>query len=498
MQLIDNVIQQGKTAIVLVPEISLTPQMVDRFLARFGDVISVLHSKLSIGERYDQWQKIKRKEAKIVIGARSAIFAPVSDLGIIIIDEEHDSSYKSDMTPKFNAKDIAKYLAKEQDIPLVLGSATPDINTYYKAINNEIQMIELTKRPNKTNLPSVEIVDLRKELANGNRSILSEKLHQAIEENISNKKQTILFLNRRGFSTFVMCRECGYIAKCNRCNISLTYHEKGNKLKCHYCGYETDSINICPNCNSKKIKYFGTGTQKLEDLIHKEFPKASTIRMDLDTVSKKNSHEMILDKFKNENIDILIGTQMVVKGHHFPNVTLVGVITADGSLNSGDFRANERTFDLLVQVAGRAGRENAPGNVIIQTYTPENFCIECSKKQNYEMFFETEIALRKQLKYPPFCDIIIFDINSSQKEEIIKASSKLYEILKNNTNNIELFKPVPSPIDKIKNRYRWRIIAKCKLNNRIIDSINKTLEEYYKLKFTKTKVSVDVNPNSMF
>ncbi len=328
--------------------------MVDRFLARFGDVIAVLHSKLSVGERYDEWQKIKLGKAKIVIGARSAIFAPIDNLGIIIIDEEHDSSYQSDMSPKFNAKDIAKYIAKQKEIPLVFGSATPDINTFYKAKEGKIELITLTKRANTSNLPKIEVVDLRQELANGNRSIISTSLYEAISENLKKKRQTILFLNRRGFSTFVMCRDCGYTVKCKRCNISLTYHNKENKLKCHYCGYEINNIKVCPKCGTKKVKYFGSGTQKLEDVINKEFPEATTIRMDIDTVSKKNSHEEILNKFKNENIDILIGTQMVTKGHHFPNVTLVGVITADGSLNNEDYRANERTFDLLVQVARKS------------------------------------------------------------------------------------------------------------------------------------------------
>ena len=498
LQLIENVLKKGKTAIVLVPEISLTPQMVDRFSNRFGNVIAVLHSKLSVGERYDEWQKIRNGDAKIVIGARSAIFAPVQNLGIIIIDEEHDSSYKSDMPPKFNAKDIAKYMAKNKDIPLVLGTATPDVNTFYKAKQGKIELIKLTKRANNSTLPQIEIVDLRQELANGNRSIISKSLHDAIEENLKNKKQTILFLNRRGFSTFVMCRDCGYTAKCKRCNISLTYHSKENKLKCHYCGYETKNIDTCPNCKSKNIKYFGAGTQKLEDIIKKEFPNATTIRMDIDTVSKKNSHEEILTKFREENIDILIGTQMVTKGHHFPNVTLVGVIAADGSLNLADYRSNERTFDLLVQVAGRAGRENQSGKVIIQTYYPENFCIECSKKQNYDEFYATEILLRKQLKYPPFCDIIMFAINSSDSIEVQKASQTLYKILnKNNNGNMELFRAVPAPIDKIKNRYRWRIIAKCKLNNNIIDIINNSLEEFYKCKFKKTKLSISTNPNNM-
>lgn len=345
-----------KTAIVLVPEISLTPQMLDRFISRFGkEKIAVLHSKLSIGEKYDEWNKIKEGKAKIVIGARSAIFAPVTNLGIIIIDEEHDSSYKSEANPKYDAKQVAKYIAKQNNCPLVFGSATPDINTYYKAKTlGKIELLELTKRANNSSLPKVSIIDLKQELANGNRSMLSRELYQEIEENLKQKRQTILFLNRRGYSTFIMCRDCGYTVKCKNCNISLTYHSYEKKLKCHYCGYEQEIVKVCPECHSEKIRYFGTGTQKLEQEIIKQFPNAKTIRMDVDTVTKKNSHEEILNKFKNENIDILIGTQMVVKGHHFPNVTLVGVIAADSSLNIDDYRANERTFQILTQVARKS------------------------------------------------------------------------------------------------------------------------------------------------
>ncbi len=297
--------------------------MVERFISRFGEEkIALLHSKLSIGERYDEWKRIEKKEAKIVIGARSAIFAPMKDLGIIIIDEEHDSSYKSDMTPKYNAKEIALYLAKQSNIPLVLGSATPSISSYYE-IQQTDGLITLSKRANNSKLPNVEIVDMKKELAIGNRSMLSIRLDEMIQKNIEDKKQTILFLNRRGYSTFVMCRDCGYTATCNKCNITLTYHMKENKLKCHYCGYERQNLTKCPECNGSNIRYFGAGTQKLESEINKRFPQASTIRMDIDTVSRKNSYQDILNKFKDENIDILIGTQMVVKGHHFPNVTLV-------------------------------------------------------------------------------------------------------------------------------------------------------------------------------
>ena len=358
LQLIGKALDQNKTAIVLVPEISLTPQMIDRFISRFNkEEIAVLHSKLSIGERYDEWNKIKAGNAKIVIGARSAIFAPLENIGVIIIDEEHDSSYKSEAVPKYDAKEIAKKIAKENNCPLVLGSATPDLNTYYKAKQGNIKLLELTKRANNSDLPTVQIVDLKTELANGNRSMLSIALHNAIEKNLEEKRQTILFLNRRGFSTFIMCRECGYTVKCKNCNISLTYHQYENKLKCHYCGYEQNVVTVCPECHSTKIRYFGTGTQRLEQEINKVFPNATTIRMDKDTVTKKNSHEDILNKFRDENIDILIGTQMIVKGHHFPNVTLVGVVAADSSLNIDDYRANERTFQILTQVAGRAGRE---------------------------------------------------------------------------------------------------------------------------------------------
>lgn len=500
LQLIEETIKQEKTAIVLVPEISLTPQMIDRFIARFNkDEIAVLHSKLSIGERYDEWNKIKENKAKIIIGARSAIFAPTENIGIIIIDEEHDSSYKSEAIPKYSAKEIANRIAKENKCPLVLGSATPELSTYYNAKQGNIELLELTKRANNSKLPEVEIVDLKMELANGNRSMLSVALHDEIEKNLKEKRQTILFLNRRGFSTFIMCRECGYTVKCKNCNISMTYHKPENKLKCHYCGYEEKIVTICPECHSEKIRYFGTGTQKLEQEINKIFPQALTIRMDVDTVTKKNSHEEILNRFKDENIDILIGTQMVVKGHHFPNVTLVGVIAADSSLNIDDYRANERTFQILTQVAGRAGREKLDGQVIIQTYNPENFSIECAKQQNYEMFYNTEIELRKQLNYPPFCDIILIGFNSLLEKEILEVSEKVYKYLKNNLNEQEfkILKPMPSPIDKIQNRYRWRIIIKGNITQEANKTLNNCLKEIYEQNYKNTRISIDVNPNNM-
>lgn len=529
LQLIEKVLKLRKASILLVPEISLTPQMLDRFIARFGkESIAVLHSKLSVGERHDEWLKIKENKAKIVIGARSAIFAPVKNLGIIIIDEEHDSSYKSESSPKYDAKEVAKYIAKREMCPLLLGSATPDIRTYYKTTeienrketkekNNDIEsekynykdcnynfehkieLLKLTRRANNSSLPKVQIVDLKQELAGGNHSMLSVSLYSAIEENLKNKKQTILFLNRRGYSTFIMCRNCGYTVKCKNCNISLTYHSFEKKLKCHYCGYQENLVTVCPECHSKKIRYFGTGTQKLEQEINKQFPAAKTIRMDVDTVTKRNSHEDILNKFKNENIDILIGTQMVVKGHHFPNVTLVGVIAADSSLNIDDYRASERTFQILTQVAGRAGRENTEGKVIIQTYNPNDFSIQTAQKQNYDMFYETEITLRKQLKYPPFCDIILVNFNSESEKDIINISNTVYAYLKQNLNQDEfkVFKPMPSPIDKIQNKYRWRIIVKGVMSGQANGVLNDCLNEVYAKDLKTTRVTIDVNPNNM-
>ena len=501
LQLIEKTINMQKSAIVLVPEISLTPQMLERFIGRFGkEKIAVLHSKLSIGERHDEWERIKRNEAKIVIGARSAIFAPCENLGLIIIDEEHDSSYKSESTPRYDAKEIARKISEEKNIPLVLGSATPDLNTFYRAENGKITKLTLTKRANCSNLPKVDIVDLKYELATGNKSMISNLLYSEMEKNLKQKRQTILFLNRRGYSTFIMCRDCGYTLKCPNCNISLTYHITQNILKCHYCGFQQKPVKICPECQSTKIRYFGTGTQKLEQEIKKIFPEASTIRMDIDTVTKKNSHEKILNKFKEENIDILIGTQMVVKGHHFPKVTLVGVIAADGSLNQDDYRANERTFQILTQVAGRAGRENLPGKVIIQTYNPNSFPIEYAKKQDYDLFYKTEIELRKQLKYPPFCDIILIGFTGENEDEIKSVSLYIYKLLKMALEKyqINIFSPMPAPIDKIQNQLRWRIISKGIVTKDVTIILNKCLQNIYtKIKVKQTKITIAINPNNM-
>lgn len=502
LQLIQKNLEQGKTSIMLIPEISLTPQTVDRFIARFGDEqIAVLHSKLSTGERYDAWNKIREGRAKIIIGARSAIFAPAVNLGLIIIDEEHDESYQSEKSPRYDALEVADFLAKKFNIPLILGSATPNMKSYYKTQIGEIKKLTLSKRANESSLPDVEIIDLRNELANGNKSMISNRLQEEIDNNLKLKKQTILFLNRRGFSTFVMCRDCGNTIKCNRCNITLTYHKDEQKLKCHYCGHEEKIAKECPKCHSRNIRYFGAGTQRLEEEVKELFPVATTIRMDVDTVSKKNSHEEIINKFKKESIDILIGTQMVVKGHHFPDVTLVGVISADSNLNIGDYRASEKTFQTLTQVAGRAGREGNKGKVIVQTYNPENYAIEFSKIQDYDLFYNIEIQIRKQLKYPPFCDIIVIALSSKDEKELEIISKQLHTYLKKRVINekfgLLLYSPVPSPINKIKDRYRARMIIKCKYDNRIHNLLDDTQSEFFKMKFKTARLAIELNPNNM-
>ena len=494
LRLIKKVLDSGKNAIVLVPEISLTPQITNRFLARFGDVVAILHSGLSLGERYDEWKKIKSNKCRIVIGARSAIFAPLSNIGIIIIDEEHDTSYKSETSPKYDAKEVADYVAVTEEIPLVMGSATPDIVTYYKALNGEINLFELKNRVSKYGLPEVEIVDMREELATGNKTVFSRKLYYAMKEAIKNKEQIMLFLNRRGYSTFIMCRDCGYVVKCEDCDVSMTYHLDSNKLVCHYCGKTKDLMSTCPSCGSKNIRYFGSGTQKIEVEIKKYFPEASVIRMDVDTTRVKGGHEKILTKFKDEKIDILLGTQMIAKGHDFSNVTLVGILAADSSLNIGDYRANERTFQLLTQMAGRAGRGAKKGTAIIQTYMPDEFSINAAKEQDYERFYATEINMREKLNYPPFCDIIVSIISGTDEEKVRCEANKLYEVLHKQFN---VYTPVPAPISKINNEYRWRVLLKEEIDYDKLKVFHELISVFYNQKDNEVKVSIDVNPNNM-
>lgn len=499
IQTIDYCLSQNKQAIVLVPEISLTPQMVTRFVERFGNKVTVTHSKLTAAERFDQWSKAKNGEVSVVVGPRSAIFTPFSELGIIVIDEEHDGSYKSEMTPKYETKEVAKFRAKFNNATLILGTATPAVETYYKAMNKDYNILSLTKRATNSDLPEVFIKDMREELDNGNKSIFSEDLFKAISENLEKKEQTILFLNKRGHSSFVSCRKCGETIMCSNCNVSYTYHSNNQKLICHYCGKTIENPKVCPSCSSKYIKYFGIGTEKLQAEISKAFPSATVIRLDLDTAKKGISN--ILNEFSSGNADILVGTQMIAKGHHFPKVSLVGIVAADISLNTGDYKACENTFSLVTQVAGRAGREKLAGRVFVQTYTPENYSLQCAKNHDYVEFYNKEIMLRKMLNYPPFTNIFHIMFLSKSEDDTIKYIFIFNDILKhyNKDDSFEILGPAPAKISKIKNEYRWQIIVKYeeeeRLRNYVLYCV-KFFEE--KFKNRNLLINLSLNPYNIF
>ena len=451
MQAIEYAVSIGKTAVMLVPEISLTPQMVSRFMSRFQSRIA-------------QWKRIKDGKADIVIGARSAIFTPLKNIGIIIMDEEHSDTYKSEMSPRYHAREVAQFRAKESGAALILASATPSIETYFKAVSGEYTLLNMKQRYNQNKMPEISIVDMRSELAHGNTSMLSGKLYKEIEANLERGEQTILFMNRRGFSSFVSCRTCGFVPQCPNCNISLTYHKFGNNLKCHYCGYEQQGYTICPECGSRYIRYFGGGTQRVEEEIKRLFPNATTIRMDMDTTGAKNSHEKILKTFERDKIDILIGTQMVAKGLDFENVTLVGVITADTMLHIHDFRSGERTFAMLEQVSGRAGRGKREGRAVIQTYTPEHEAVALVKTHDYNSFYDIEIAERNMMWYPPFCKIISVQFSGSDEAKTADTARRFKDEVGDVAlldQRVQLLGPVPAYISKIKNKYRYQIIFKC-------------------------------------
>lgn len=488
LKLAEEVLNKGAQVIVLVPEIGLTPQMIERFKGRFKDRVSVLHSKLSAGERFDQWQKIKNNEVDIVVGARSAVFAPFTNLKMIIIDEEHDSSYRFHSALRYDTKEVAIKRMNNLKGNVVLGSATPDVISYYNAKNDKYNLFELKSRAVKgASLPSIEIVDMREELAMGNMSIFSENLRALIENRLNNEEQIILFLNRRGFSSFVSCRNCGHVIKCDNCDISMTYHRSNNILRCHYCGSTKKMLRVCPECGSKYIKQFGVGTQQVEEEIKKLFPSARVVRMDRDTTTAKDSYDNIYNSVKNREVDILIGTQMVAKGLDFENVTLVGVIAADLSLFISDFRANENTFELLTQVSGRAGRSNKDGNVVIQTYNPENYSIIFSKESDYLGFYEHELKIREVFKYPPFSSLVSIYFKSNSEKYLDNISRKvLFEI----TREIKNFKAEATNIvavPRIKNVYKVKFTLKvnpedlAKLTNiikRVLVSNGKIFEKY--------------------
>ncbi len=500
MSIVSEVLKKGKQAILLVPEISLTPQMTDRFYRRFGKCVAVIHSALSLGERLDEWRRIRRKEANVIIGARSAVFSPCENIGVIIMDEEHELSYKSEASPRYHTRDIAEFLAKKHSCPLVLGSATPSVESYFNAKEGIYTLLELDERFNKKGLPEVFISDMRTELNEGNKTVLSRMLASEINENLKNKEQTILFLNRRGYSTFVSCRDCGFVFTCPQCSVSLTYHKNQDSLICHYCGHQEKIKSVCPKCQSTRVRDFGKGTQKAQEQIQKIFPSASILRMDADTTSGKRGHEKLLDKFSSENTDILLGTQMVTKGLDFGNVTLVGVLAADASLNMDDFRAQERSFNLITQAIGRAGRGEKAGRAIIQSYEPDNPTLLLAARQDYKAFYEEEIAYRRAFCYPPFCDIISITISSANREAAQKCAQKTAMALKvglRGYDNIVFYGPTEAPMKKIQGRYRYRIWFKCTADDILLQCLKDAIHIDKADKKNDLSIVSDINPLSL-
>lgn len=501
LQAIQTCIQDGKQAIMLVPEISLTPQMVERFVSRFGTSVAVMHSGLSQGERFDQWHKIRDGKVQVVVGARSAVLAPFDNLGIIILDEEHESSYKSELAPRYHARDIAFYRGQKHGAPVLLASATPSVVSYYRAKEGQYRLFEMHQRFNQNALPTARIVDMRSELLDyHNMSPISLRLQDEIRRNLERKEKTILFLNRRGYNTFVSCRECGYVLECPHCSIAMTYHRKTDQLVCHYCGHTQENVTTCPDCGSSYIRFFGTGTQKIEADLLELFPEARILRMDHDTTSGKGGHEAILSQFRNGNADILLGTQMVTKGLDFPDVTLVGVLAADASLHLDDFRAGERCFSLITQVCGRAGRGDLTGRAVIQTYQPENTTIQYAKAQAYPEFYENEIRYRKRMQYPPFYDIVYLLLSGQDEKDLQREIQNMAGLLRQHLDNdgisYHMLGPAPAPVAKIKNQFRYRLLLKIERADLILPFLRE-LNNAHNQSREKNTLIIDINPINM-
>lgn len=501
LKLIDEAISRGKDVIVLVPEISLTPQMLYIFHSRYGKKVAVMHSGLSIGERTDEYKRADRGEAKIIVGTRSAVFAPVHNLGLIVMDEEQEHTYKSERTPRYNARDVANFRCRYNNALFLMTSATPSVESYSAAVKGKYVLCEINERYGDSKLPEIVTVDMKKEIAHGNKSPISKTLQSLIADNLDKHKQTILLINRRGYNTFIACNSCGHVITCPNCSISLTYHSYNNRLMCHYCGYSKPLDNVCPECGKNSIRYSGYGTQRIEDELERLFPDASVLRMDADTTSAKFSHQKLFDAFSRGDYDILIGTQMVAKGLDFPNVTLVGVVNADNSLYDESYLANERSFDLITQVVGRSGRRAEAGKAVIQTINPYNDVIEYASKQDYKSFFANEIQLRKLLTYPPFCDIyfISFICEDENKAALCAKSffENLVELNKKDYKNEKLIVlgPSPSKISKLKNNYRYGLTLKCKNSKSVRKMLNDILKNIGKIKeYKSVSVSVDLNP----
>ena len=499
MEMIAKVLSEGRQAIVLIPEIALTYQTVMRFYRCFGDRVSIMNSRLSAGERYDQMMRAKKGEVDVMIGPRSALFTPFPDLGLIVIDEEHEPTYKSEQVPRYHAREVAVHRAEVEDASVVLGSATPSMEAMYRARLGEYQLYEMKNRSHMQQMATVHTVDMRKELKNGNRSILSEKLQELIEDRLNAKEQIMLFLNRRGYSGFISCRECGHVVKCPHCNVSLSVH-KGGKMVCHYCGYEQPKVTECPECGSRYIGEFRAGTQQIEDMVKARFPQARVLRMDMDTTKKKDSHEQILSAFANEEADILVGTQMIVKGHDFPKVTLVGALAADMSLYTDDYRSGERTFQLLTQAAGRAGRGDRPGEVVIQTYDPEHYAIEASAAQDYEAFYEKEIRYRSLMGYPPVENLMAV-LAACEDEVLLEKACKYlkeYILRIKGQAQLDVIGPASPGVDKIKDIYRRVIYVKAP-EYRTLVVLKDRMEQYIEINsgFQKMRIQFDFNPMNL-
>lgn len=489
---IEKVINMGKTAIMLVPEIGLTTQIAIRFYEAFGSDVAILHSSLSPGERYDEYLKIMAGKVKIVVGTRSAIFAPLKNIGIIIIDEEDSNSYKQDNTPKYHARDIAIYRSQYNNIPLVLGSATPSLESFARAFKNVYKLLKLTKRVGEAKIPKIHIVNMEEEIKKRN-TIFSDLLQEKIKEKLLKQEQIILLLNRRGFATFITCSNCGYTYKCPNCDITLTYHKSTNNLICHYCGYQIKKVNRCPKCQEESLNYYGLGTEKLEEKIKELSPGIRVVRMDQDTTRNKGMHEKIIKEFKEHKYDLLLGTQMISKGLDFPKVSLVGVINADTTLNIPDYRSSENTFALLNQVAGRAGRSDILGEVIIQTYNPDNFCLKCVKENNYNAFYLQEMFFRKKLKYPPYYYLVSIKIIGKDYEKTLENAKKAkYYLSKNLSKETIILGPTTAAILKYKNEYRMQIIIKYKYDDKLI-KVLKELDSLF-ISIKDNYIDIDLNP----
>lgn len=499
LQAIQKVLNEGKEAIMLVPEISLTPQMTERFRSRFGEMVAVMHSGLSVGEKYDEWRKIQQGKVSVVVGARSAIFAPFTNLGLIILDEEHESTYKQEDSPRYHARDVAIWRSQYYRCPVILGSATPALESYARAKKGVYTLLTLKQRALHQAMPTVYVADMREELQKGNRSMFSELLIEGIRTRLERREQMVLFLNRRGYSSFVLCRDCGTVVQCPNCDISLTYHRTTEKLKCHYCGYEEHVPQICPQCQSEHIRYFGTGTQKVEEEIYKLFPEARVLRMDVDTTKHKGAHEEILQAFGEGQADILLGTQMIAKGLDFPNITLVGVLSADTSLHLPDYRAAERTFQLLTQVSGRAGRHDKAGEVVIQTYTPEHYAIELAKVQDYEPFYEREMFLRRRSGYPPYYFVALIQVSHEDVMMAAEYAGRAADWLRGNlSNQVSIIGPTVASISRLQNRYRYQCLIKYKIEPNLIPVLQRLLA-MYRAEWIKQGIlmTVDLDPSTI-